>query len=139
MDLILWRHADAQDGAPDLARELTPRGRDQAARVAAWLDKHLPERYRLLVSPAVRAQQTAQALREDFETVSELASGATVEAILKAAASAGTVLVVGHQPELGRAIAYLLCGKERDWAVEKGALWWLAGRSVRTVISPELL
>jgi phosphohistidine phosphatase len=139
MDLILWRHADAEGGAPDWARELTPKGRAQAARVAAWLDEHLPEHYRLLASPAVRAQQTAQALRKDFETVNELASGASVEAILKVAGMAGTVVVVGHQPELGRAIAYLLCGEPRDWAVEKGALWWIAGKSVKTVISPDLL
>jgi phosphohistidine phosphatase len=139
MDLILWRHADAQDGAPDLARELTPKGREQAARVGAWLRQHLPQGYRLLVSPAMRAQQTAQALRADFETVSELASGASVEAILKAAGTAGTVVVVGHQPELGRAIAYLLCGEQRDWAVEKGAVWWIAGKAVKTVVSPDLL
>jgi phosphohistidine phosphatase len=78
-------------------------------------------------------------LRKDFETVNELASGASVEAILKVAGMAGTVVVVGHQPELGRAIAYLLCGEPRDWAVEKGALWWIAGKSVKTVISPDLL
>jgi phosphohistidine phosphatase len=139
MELILWRHADAHDGAPDLARALTPKGRDQAARVAAWLRRHLPQGYRLLASPAVRAQQTAEALAAPITTERLLAPGASVEAILKAAGAAGTVVVVGHQPELGRAIAHLLCGEERDWALEKGALWWLAGRSVRAVISPELL
>jgi phosphohistidine phosphatase len=139
MDLILWRHADAYDGAPDLARALTPKGRDQTARVAAWLRRHLPQGCRLLVSPAVRAQQTAEALAVPITTEKLLAPGASVEAILKAAGSAGTVVVVGHQPELGRAIAYLLCGEERDWALEKGALWWLAGRSVKAVVSPDLL
>jgi phosphohistidine phosphatase len=140
MDLILWRHADAEDGSPDLARRLTPKGHEQAARVAAWLRAHLPARYRLRVSPAARAQQTAQALRQDFETVSELAPGATVEAILKAATSEGTTVLVGHQPDLGAAIAYLLCCEERDWSVAKGALWWIVDRSaVRAVISPDLL
>ena len=139
MDLILWRHADAHDGAPDLARELTPKGRGQAARVAAWLGNHLPQGYRLLASPAVRARQTAEALAVPITTEKLLAPGASVQAILQAAGTAGTVVVVGHQPELGRTIAYLLCGEERDWAVEKAALWWLAGRSVRTVISPDLL
>ncbi len=140
MDLILWRHADAEDGAPDLARRLTPKGREQAARVAAWLRARLPERYRLLASPALRAQETARALSEEFETFRELAPGATAEAILKAAANEGTVVVVGHQPDLGLAIAHLLCGEERDWSVGKGALWWIANRSrVRAVISPDLL
>ncbi|MEO7547467.1 MAG: histidine phosphatase family protein, partial [Ramlibacter sp.] len=40
MDLILWRHAEAEDapeGGDDLDRALTSRGEKQAARVAAWL------------------------------------------------------------------------------------------------------
>jgi phosphohistidine phosphatase len=140
VDLILWRHADAEDGAPDLARRLTPKGREQAARVASWLRQHLPERYRLLASPAVRAQQTASALGTPITTEASLAPGAPVEAILKAAAGAGTTILVGHQPDLGAAIAYLLCGEERDWSVAKGALWWITNRSsVKAVISPDLL
>jgi phosphohistidine phosphatase len=46
MDLILWRHAEAFDlaeGGTDLERMLTPRGEKQAARMAAWLDRQLPE------------------------------------------------------------------------------------------------
>ena len=139
MDLILWRHADAVDGAPDLARTLTAKGEQQAARVAAWLRGHLPEPYRLAVSPAVRAQQTAQALRKDFETLRELAPGAPVTAILKAAGREGAVVLVGHQPDLGLAIAYLLCGEERELGVAKGALWWFSGGAVKAVISPDLL
>lgn len=140
MDLILWRHADAEGGAPDLARRLTPHGHEQAARVAAWLRARLPEHYRLRVSPAVRAQQTAQALSPTFETLEALAPGAAVEAILRAAGGDGTTVLVGHQPDLGAALAYLLCGEERDWSVEKGALWWLSNRSsVKAVVSPELL
>ena len=37
MNLLLWRHAEAQDGDPDLARELTARGRKQAEKMAHWL------------------------------------------------------------------------------------------------------
>ena len=46
MDLILWRHAEAEvlrEGSDDLARSLTPKGERQAARMATWLDGHLPE------------------------------------------------------------------------------------------------
>ena len=42
MDLLLWRHAEAEDGADDYSRPLTERGRKQAASVAAWLAQHLP-------------------------------------------------------------------------------------------------
>ena len=88
----------------------------------------------------MRAQQTAAALGAPIVTDKALAPGATVEAILKAAGSGGTTILVGHQPDLGAAIAYLLCGEERDWSVAKGALWWIVNRSaVRAVVSPDLL
>ena len=69
LDVILWRHADAEDGHPDAARALTARGRRQADSMGRWLSKRLPKDYRMIVSPATRAQQTAQALSNDFETV----------------------------------------------------------------------
>jgi phosphohistidine phosphatase len=37
MELILWRHAEAEDGIPDMARELTSKGKKQAKHMAAWL------------------------------------------------------------------------------------------------------
>src|SRR5687767_291721 len=57
MDLILWRHAEAEDGlpgAPDAGRELTARGRRQAMKMAGWLDRNLPSGCRILCSPARR-------------------------------------------------------------------------------------
>ena len=146
MDLILWRHADAEDGAPDLERKLTAKGRKQALRVAEWLRRRLPEKFVLLSSPARRARETAGALDEDFETLAELAPGASIEQILAAAewpARKKPVVLVGHQPDLGNAIAYLVSGAEADWSVKKGGLWWLEGRErgmlVRAVIDPELI
>ena len=73
MELILWRHAEAEDGEPDLARKLTPRGNKQARRAAEWLDRHLPDRTRILVSPAIRAQQTAAALADTALSLPRLA------------------------------------------------------------------
>ncbi len=148
MDLILWRHADAEDGKPDLARELTDKGRKQAARVAKWLAERLPKDYRLLSSPAARALQTAKALGAP-QVVEALAPGATSKALLKAAQwpDDGTVVLVGHQPDLGRACAYLVSGANIEWSVKKGGLWWIASRTreeetqvvVRAVVSPDLL
>ena len=143
MDLILWRHADAEEGAPDLARSLTPKGREQAARVAAWMHRHLPAGFEVVASPALRAEQTAEALKLAVKTDKKLAPGASVQAILKAAHwpdHKGTVVVVGHQPDLGRAIAYLVCGEEREWRLKKGGLCWIAeDRSIKAVLSPDLL
>lgn len=141
MELILWRHADAEDGSPDMARRLTKKGRKQAARVAEWLEEHLPEDYVLISSPAARALETAEALAKP-KVVEALAPGASVKEILQTAGWPGgdrTVVLVGHQPDFGRAIAYLVSRRETDWTLKKGGLWWLAPDEVRAVISPDLL
>jgi len=153
MDLILWRHAAAQDDLPggtDLERKLTPRGKKQAARMAAWLDEKLPKETLIWVSPARRAEQTAKALGRKYEVRSELAPQASAAQLLELVQwphARTTVLVVGHQPTLGRVIAQLLGTEAEDCAVKKGAVWWLRNREqdastqtlVVTVQSPELL
>ena len=129
MELILWRHCDAEPGQPDDLRALTPRGMRQAARMAGWLGPRLPDACRILVSPAVRAQQTAQALGRPYETVEEIGTGASVATVLAAAnwpASRDRVLVVGHQPTLGHVASFLLVGTESDRVMRKGAVWWLS-------------
>lgn len=134
MDLILWRHAEAVesgDTQEDLERPLTSRGERQAARMAAWLNQHLPATTRVLVSPARRTQQTALALERKFRTVPALAPEASVTALLEAARwpeAKEPVLVIGHQPTLGLVAAQLLSGAEQPWAVKKGAVWWLRSR-----------
>lgn len=134
MDLILWRHAeafDAEDGDEDLERALSARGERQAARMATWLNQHLPATTRILVSPARRAQQTAAALEREFKTVAALAPGGTVPALLACARwpdAKEPVMVIGHQPTLGLVAAYLLAGVAQPWSVKKGAVWWLRRR-----------
>ena len=109
MELILWRHADAEDGADDMARRLTAKGHRQAAAMADWLRAHVPGNYTVVASPAVRAQETAAALGVKVESDITLAPGASVADITSAAQRrAGLVIVVGHQPDLGRAAAQLL-------------------------------
>jgi phosphohistidine phosphatase len=150
MNLVLWRHADAEDGAPgrsDEERRLTAKGEKQAKRMAAWLESQLPDDVRVLVSPAKRAQQTAQALTRKFETTGEVGTGAGPESVLKAAgwpAGDGTMVVVGHQPTLGQAAALALEGTPADWSLKKGAIWWLESRDrgdvvVRAVLAPDQL
>ena len=114
MDLILWRHAEAEPGEPDLGRRLTAKGMQQAERMAKWLDRHLPATTRILSSPADRAQQTALALKRKFRVVPELAPGASAAAVLAAAGwpdAREPVLIVGHQPTLGEVAAFLLTGR----------------------------
>ena len=153
MNLILWRHAEAEDapeGGVDLARSLTPRGEREAARVGAWLDRTLPEGARVGCSPARRCEQTALALGRKFKLMPELAPDSGVEALLKAARwpdARQPVLIVGHQPTLGQTVALLLGMAEGTCPVRKGGVWWLRARErhgqfqavVVTVQSPELL
>ncbi|HEY9098534.1 MAG TPA: phosphohistidine phosphatase SixA [Thiobacillus sp.] len=131
MELILWRHADAEETRPDLDRELTDKGRKQAARVADWVTLRLPPDIRILVSPAIRAVQTAQALGRNYEIVPALAPGARVEDVLSVAGwpnSSHPVMIVGHQPTLGQVAMFLLSGQTGDLTVKKAGIWWFQNR-----------
>jgi phosphohistidine phosphatase len=153
MDLILWRHAEAFDtdeAHDEMDRALTSKGERQAARVAAWLNRHLPATTRVLTSPARRTMQTVAALDRKFKTVAALAPDGDVDGLLHATRwpdAREPVLVVGHQPTLGLAAAYLLSGQAQPWAVRKGAVWWLRAREregllqvvLHAVAAPELV
>jgi phosphohistidine phosphatase len=150
VELILWRHADAEDGTPDSERKLTAKGVKQAARMAKWLRPRIPEDALILASPAKRAQQTARALNPDFRTVKEIGTSAALEDVLLAAGwpkGDRTVVVVGHQPTLGETAALLLTGAKEQWSLKKGAVVWIARRTgvadarthLRAAISPDLL
>ena len=134
MDLILWRHAEAEllrEGHDDMQRSLTAKGQRQAKRMAEWLNLRLPASTRILASPAVRTQQTVLALDRRFKTVDLLAPECSADDLLKAARwpnSSEPVLIVGHQPTLGIVAARLLAGADQAWSVKKGAVWWLAQR-----------
>ena len=150
MELILWRHAEAEDGFPDSERKLTPKGEKQAAAMAAWLKQRLPDNYRVVASPARRTQQTARALTANFETVKDIATGASAEALLGAIGwpnSKGAVVVVGHQPTLGEVVAWVLADRKDSWSVKKGSVWWISSRNridgyqtvLKLAISPDFL
>jgi phosphohistidine phosphatase len=153
MDLVLWRHAEAQEWVPgcdDMARVLTPRGEKQATRMAGWLDRQLPESTRILVSPACRTEQTVKALGRKYKVMPELAPDCTVGQLLELVQwpiAKGCVLVVGHQPTLGQTVAQLIGLSAGECSVKKGAVWWLRNRErdalaqtvIATVQSPEML
>lgn len=154
MDLLLWRHAEAQlwvkEECEDLDRVLTPRGEKQAARMAAWLDRQLPEGARILVSPARRAEQTAKALNRKYKVRPEIGPQGSVEQLLELVQwpdAKTTTLVIGHQPILGQTVARLLNLQSSENPVRKGAVWWLRHRQrdgvgqtvLLTVQSPDVL
>lgn len=150
MNLLLWRHADAEDGFPDSERKLTPRGQAQARQLAEWINRNAPKNLHILTSPAVRCQQTAAALGRPFQTDPRLSPQGDVCQLLTAAGwpdggASRSVLIVAHQPVLGRTAARVLAGIEADWTIKKGALWWLISRGrgagsrtlLHAVIPPE--
>ena len=134
MDLILWRHAEAEviaEGQDDLQRALTPKGERQARRMAAWLNHRLAATTRVLVSPALRCRQTADALGREMRIVPTIAPDVPIANLIEASRwpkSSEPVLICGHQPTLGLLAAHLLAGVDQEWAVKKGAVWWLRWR-----------
>jgi len=149
MELILWRHAEAEDGADDLERKLTAKGRKQAARVATWLHGQLPGKFTVVSSPAKRALQTAKALDVPIDASELLAPGGSAADLLRAVDWPNrdeVVIAVGHQPTLGQAVARIL-GHGGDLSIQKGALWWIEARDkagsrgvrIRAVIGPDFL
>ena len=156
MELILWRHAEAEIAEPDAARALTAKGQKQARKMAGWLDANLPPGCRILVSPAVRTVQTAQALDRAFEITDEVGLATDVDRVLRAANwlnGGDPVLVIGHQPTLGQIAARLISGDDQYWTIRKANVWWIARREhgaeseggsgiehyLRAVMAPELV
>lgn len=150
MDLILWRHAEAEEGLQDELRALTKKGEKQAVEMAGWLKRQLPDNARILVSPARRARQTADALKREYALAPQVGTGASFSDLLAAAGwpdGGGTVVVVGHQPTLGQVAAHLLAGGDESWSIKKGAVWWFGCRNrenehetvLKAAMSPEFL
>jgi phosphohistidine phosphatase len=152
MELILWRHAEAEDagGKGDRARELTKRGRKQAAKMAEWLKPRLEGDWRVVVSPAQRTLQTVEPLEAAFEVSDAASTDTSAHKLLRETgwpSAARNVLVVGHQPTLGEVAAQLLHVGEGGVSVRKGAVWWFSTRerdgknetTLKAVVNPDMV
>ena len=146
---MLFR-SEAEIGEPDDGRNLTGKGIRQAIKMAEWLDRILPSGCKVLASPTTRTRQTVETLGRKFKLHPGLAQDATVASLLKAANwpdHREPVVLVGHQPSLGRLAAFLISGVEHDWSIRKGNVWWIAQRDrgdvrstyLRAVMTPDLL
>jgi phosphohistidine phosphatase len=130
MDLILWRHAEAEDNWNDMARKLTSKGHQQAKLSALWLQQHLPNNYQVYCSEAVRAQQTANYLKQSLTIHKSLNPDShplNLATFLQQQQPTATQIWVGHQPWIGQFCAYLLNGvwlPQQFWSVKKSAFWW---------------
>ena len=153
MDLILWRHAQAEileDALQcDDERKLTLKGQKQAAKMALWLDSVLPHSCRILVGPSQRTMQTALALGRKFKVMEDIGTAGSVDRIITASNwpnSRESVLIVGHQPHLGNLVCRLLPSIS-DCAMRKGNVWWISLKEgeenaqpyLKAVMTPELV
>lgn len=139
-NLVLWRHAEAEAesaSGKDSDRVLTKRGRKDAARMAKWLNQYLPADTVVFSSPARRCLETVAALHDlnqiDIKVAEFLSIDSSAERIAKevtTADSSKTILIVGHQPNLGSLIAKLLGMHQSACVVKKGSVWWLRQRIV---------
>jgi phosphohistidine phosphatase len=102
----------------------------QAERMGAWLKSVLRgEPGSIVVSPAMRARQTAQAYSDAYHVNPAIGTAAVPEDILRVVAwpyGNQVVLVVGHQPTLGAAAALALTARQGLFAIPPGSIWWLS-------------
>ncbi len=119
MKLWILRHGEAEGHAPtDAERNLTEHGRAEVLRSAAHLIGQPITA--IIASPYVRAQQTAQLVREalGFEpqvrTVPWLTPEGNPLEVLQKLETDDTVLLVSHQPLVGSLISFLQHGHQRQ-------------------------
>ena len=141
-NLILWRHAEAEvqsDSGTDADRVLTKHGRKDAEKMAEWLSQYMPKNTEIFCSPAKRCLETVAALQScnqpkiklEVKIVDFLGAESTMNEIAKQVSNDDTnrtMLIVGHQPNLGLLLAKLLGMKDGNLVVKKGAVWWLRQR-----------
>jgi phosphohistidine phosphatase len=117
MLLYLLRHAEAEMlAASDRARQLTPKGEEQAVKVGKFCAKQGIEPSVILSSPVVRARHTADLVHKslrDAELIEVPWAACGMDPWkamdeLAAYRSFPAVMLVGHQPDLGALIAVLL-------------------------------
>ena len=158
-DLILWRHAEAEIGdinssiEDDLSRQLTPKGKRQAKRMANWLRQQQVDHFYLITSPAQRALQTAAYLDSTMRVDDALRPSTSLDEVLSALSqlqpTQQQVIIVGHQPWLGELVAHFTQSGHTQTPIKKGATWWLrlspqssssqAAYAVFSVQTPSLL
>lgn len=137
LTLIVVRHAQAEDpetfaesGSPDCDRPLTAQGVKRMKRAARGLREVLDGVDRIFCSPCARAEHTARILAGELEhgtveRTEQLAPGAEPEALarwLDGLSAKGRVMLVGHEPDLSRLIAWLCAGSGQSLVeMKKGA------------------
>jgi phosphohistidine phosphatase len=133
MKIILFRHGPAGARDPsrwpdDAERPLTARGEKRTRLAAMGLRRVEKNIERLITSPLKRADRTARILGralgiEKVETLEGLAPGGSAKKIideLNSKPDVDTVVLVGHEPDLGNLAGFLIFnGSEASLELKK--------------------
>ncbi len=122
MLLHILRHAEAEALSPsglDADRGLTEAGTKRMKAVARAIARMEPKLDAILVSPLLRARQTAEPVavacrfKGELQVTESLLPGSSPETLLEEleATRWESVLVVGHEPNLGRLFGRLVSGR----------------------------
>jgi phosphohistidine phosphatase len=136
MNIYFLRHAealpeDAVNIQSDAERPLAEEGKQQVARVAGLISRRGLTFDLVLTSPLTRTRETAEGLltqlgRSPAEAIdmNHLEPGGSTKKLMKHLRSleALNVLLVGHNPDLGEHIAYLIGSRKARVKLAKGAL-----------------
>ncbi len=142
LNLYLLRHSNAEEHPPqgesgDAARRLTSEGIEKARLIGRAMHRLGLKFDLVLASPAARARHTAELVAAELqpspkvELHPDLLIGGRLRAVgarvLHEAKPAKEVLLVGHEPDLGRIVSLLLVGNQDLHLVfKKGGLCKLA-------------
>ena len=133
MRVVLFRHGpagerDAARWPDDQLRPLTERGQDRTRLAARGLARLNGRARAIWTSPLIRAAQTAEALRDAFKlddvhVAEPLKPGGSwremIEHLQRSRVAAGTIVLVGHEPDLGKFAGSLVFGAPRALPLKK--------------------
>jgi phosphohistidine phosphatase len=137
MQILIIRHAKAGQrgllgfiGKKDATRPLTDAGRRDMRKAARGLQKLVPEIDVIASSPLTRARETADIVSRRYDDIpvmelAPLAPGGSKEDVLawlRDQKATATVVLVGHEPDLGILASWLLGGGAESFlSLKKGA------------------
>jgi len=130
MKIIIARHGSAEDKSAsdqDADRNLVKEGREQAQLIGEVLAATLEKVDAIWTSPFARAKQTAEIAGKPLKLKpvleENLAIGGDIEQLCwkMQREAMSTIMLVGHQPDLGRLAARLL-GFVSEVSLKKGGL-----------------
>jgi phosphohistidine phosphatase len=125
MNLYLVQHAEARAETEDPQRSVSDKGYANVDKTARWLSEKVhPTIHVIIHSGKLRAKQTAEVLADYLAPIGGTKAADGLEPGADPAvwakrldALTENVMLVGHQPHLGRLVSRLLCGDDSNTTV----------------------